>query len=402
MENIEARAATIQGDNAMQAMAPGKLAPGEDGGLPPWKKGQTIDLRIVHWCLWGPRRSGMYETVRELIAAENKIEGVLAGMCAIPPQGASKRETARYVQGGMTDVVHPEMRTQDWGWGYKFGDIHLIHYSFDKRLGKLKPKVFMCHGTPEAVLESGLKTEDKANSLLSGAEWINKFEASIVTSQRAKQFWGVFDSTGDKMHVVNKGIDLAWWKKTATTQDLTGEPSVLYGEVWRGIKHPALLFFAMDELYKRNAQARLNAWSLTTNQALWKGFIGQADFWKFMGQDNIPGVVDYPEHYYSRGDVLVSPVTAGDLSRVAQEAMACGCPVISWDTDPHGENYPYKSAKGFDTMDMADKIQEAYGEVLDDREGVAAKCRKIAEQYFDIDEEARSIVQILRKVVSEQ
>lgn len=387
----------------IEGMAGGKLAEGPGGGIPPWKVGQKIDLRITHWCLWGPRRSGMYETVRELIAAENQIEGVLAGMCAVPAEGTSKRETARYLQGGMTDINHPEMRTQDWGWAYKFADVHVIHYTFDKRLGKLKPKVFMAHGTPEAVLEGSLKDKDPGNSLLSGAEWINKFEGTIVTSQRGKMFWGAFDPTGgSKMHVVNKGIDLAWWQKSGTIRDLPGEPSVLYGEVWRGIKHPALLFYAMDELYKRNDQARLNAWSLTVKRNLWTAFIGQADFWKFMGQDNIPGVVDYPEHYYSRGDVLVSPVTYGDVSRVAQEAMACGCPVVSWDTDPHGENYPYKMAKGFDIMDMADKIEEAYNEVLDDKEAVAKKCRKIAETYWDINEEARSIVQILRKIVSDQ
>ena len=387
----------------IEGMAGGKLADGPGGGIPPWKKGQTIDLHITHWCLWGPRRSGMYETVRELISAENKIEGVLAGMCAVPPVGTSKRETARYVQGGMTDIIHPLMRTQDWGWAYKLAYVHVIHYTFDKRLGKLKPKVFMAHGTPEAVIESSLKDKDPANALLAGAEWINKFEATIVTSQRAKMFWGAFDSTGgSKMNVVIKGIDLTWWQKSATTRDLPGEPSVLYGEVWRGIKHPALLFYAMNELYRRNDQARMNAWSLTTKRGMWEAFIGQAGFWKFMGQENIPGVADYPEHFYSRGDVLVSPVQAGDVSRVAQEAMACGCPVVSWDTDPYKENYPYKFARAFDVVDMADKIEEAYNEVLDDREAVAAKCRKIAEQYFDIDEEAKSIVQILRKVVSEQ
>jgi hypothetical protein len=345
----------------------------------------------------------MYETVRELVHAENKIDGVLAGMCAVPPEGTSKREIARYVQGGMTDIIHPEMRTQDWGWAYKFADVHVIHYTFDKKLGKLKPKVFMAHGTPEAVLEGSLKDKDPANALLSGAEWTHKFEGTIVTSQRAKMFWGAFDSTGgSKMHLVNKGIDLDWWQKSGTTRDLPGDPSVLYGEVWRGIKHPALLFYAMDELYKRNDQTRLNAWALSGKRALWEGFIGQAGFWKFMGQERIAGIEDYPEHYYSRGDVLVSPVVYGDVTRVAQEAMACGCPVVSWDTDPHGDNHPYKAARGFDVMDLADKIQEAYEEVLDDREGVAAKCRKIAETYFDIDEEAKSIVQILRKIVSEQ
>ena len=392
MEKIEARATRFGG----------KLADGPGGGIPPWKKGQKIDLTISHWCLWGPRRSGMYETVRELIAAENRIDGVLAGMCAVPNEGASKREAARYIQGGMTDVMHPEMRTQDWGWAYKFADVHMIHYTFDKRLGKLKPKVFMAHGTPEAVLESSLQTTDRAQALLSGAEWTNKFEGTIVTSQRGKLFWGAFAEDPSKIHVVNKGIDLEWWQRSGSKRDLRGEPSVLYGEVWRGIKHPALLFYAMDELYKRNDQARLNAWALSMKRRLWESFIEQAGFTKFLGQDNIPGIEDYPEHFYSRGDVLVSPVIYGDLSRVAQEAMACGCPVVSWDTDPYGENYPYKVAKGFDVRSMADKIEEAYNEVLDDREGVAAKCRQTAETYFDINEEAKSIVQILRKIVSEQ
>ncbi|GAG77651.1 unnamed protein product, partial [marine sediment metagenome] len=47
MERIEARAADMPGDlTALQAMAPGKLAAGPDGGLPPWKQGQKIDLKI--------------------------------------------------------------------------------------------------------------------------------------------------------------------------------------------------------------------------------------------------------------------------------------------------------------------------------------------------------------------
>ncbi len=53
-----------------------KFGDGPKGGLPPWKEGETIELLIAHWCLFGPGSSGMYETVRELIAAENQIEGV--------------------------------------------------------------------------------------------------------------------------------------------------------------------------------------------------------------------------------------------------------------------------------------------------------------------------------------
>lgn len=379
-----------------------KFGEGPDGGLPPWKKDEKIDLKIAHWCLWGPRRSGMYETVRELIGAENQVEGVLAGMCIVPTTKMSKRDKNAHYKGGYVDFLHPEMRTQDWGWAYKFADIHVIHYSFDVKLGRLKPKVFMAHGTPDAVIAGGVK-EGGGGVVITGAKWINDFEATIVTSQRAKQFWEVFDSSGgDKINVVNKGIDLAWWQRSATKSILAGEPSVLYGEVWREIKHPTRLLYAVNEIYKRNKEIRMNAWGMGPTRKFWEDFIQQAGFKDFLGQNNIPGIQDYPEHFYSRGDVLVSPVQAGDLSRVAQEAMACGCPVVSWDTDPWGENYPYKAAKAFDITDLASKIEETYEEVLDDPEGVIAKCRGIAEQHFDVNEEAKSIVAILRKVVSEQ
>ena len=378
-----------------------KLSEGAKGGVPPFKGDEKIDLRIAHWCLWAPRRSGMYETVRELIGAENQIEGVLAGMCVVPDAKATKRDKNKHIQGGFVDPLHPELRTQDWGWAYKFADIHVVHFSFDVKLGLLKPKVFFAHGTAEAVIDSGLREPEK-RALLAGSQWIHNFEGTIVTGQRAKQFWEVFDPSGKKVHVVSKGIDLEWWQRSATKAILTGEPSVLYGEVWRGIKHPTPVFFAVNEIYKRNKEVRMNAWSLGPGRTFWQDFIAQAGFKDFLGQSNIPGVQDYPEHFYSRGDVLVSPVYAGDLSRVAQEAMACGCPVISWDTDPWGENYPYKAAKAFSIVDLASKIEQTYEEILDDPEGVTEKCRAIAERYFDVNEEAKSVVDILRKIVSEQ
>lgn len=379
-----------------------KFAEGKDGGVPPWKEGEEIDLRVIHWTLWGPRRSGLYETVRELIQAEMKIEGVLPGMCVMPPPNASKREQKKYVEGGMTDAMFPHIRAQDWGYAMKFGDIHLIHYSFDKRLSRLTNKVFMAHGTLEAVVESAMREEDDQRALLSAADWINRFEGTITTSKRAHMFWKEFAPDQSKVHLVNKGIDLDWWKRTKSTRDLQGNPSVLYGEVWRGIKHPMHLLYAMNLLWKENPDIRLNTWGLTSKKEFWEYFMGAADFWKFIGTDNyLPGPTDYPEHFYSRGDVLVSPVLAGDVSRVAQESMACGCPVISWDTDPYGDNHAYKLAKGFDIEDLAEKIKMTAEEVYDDREGVARKCRAIAEKYFDMNEEAKSIVKILRKIVNE-
>ncbi|GAH87954.1 unnamed protein product, partial [marine sediment metagenome] len=56
----------------------------------------------------------------------------------------------------------------------------------------------------------------------------------------------------------------------------------------------------------------------------------------------------------------------------------------------------------FDLNDLAQKITDVSNEVFDDREGVAIKCRNLAEKYFDINLEAQQIVKVLRDVVSSQ
>jgi len=344
----------------------------------------------------------MYETAREIITAENKIEGVLAGFCETPGMGASQQRVKRAAEGGRVDSMHPDFRSQGWGWAMKFADIHVIHSTLVSNVGQLKPKAFFLSGTPEACLSNELEPGDKAESFSSAGGYIARCEASIVTSERARKFWSQFDYGGDKVHQVNKGIDLEWWKRTSTKQDLDGEPSVLYGELWRGIKHPLHLFYAMDQIHRENRDTRLNVWGCNQKRDFWQKIIASLRFDEFLGKRGLRNIVDYPEHYYTRGDVLVSPGLYGDVSRVQQEAMACGCPTVCWDTDQFKETHPYKYAKAFNKDDLAQKIMETYEEVLDDREGIAKQCRNLAEKYFDVDYEAQQIVEILRNVVSSQ
>ena len=379
-----------------------KFAEGMKGGTPPWKEGEKIDLKIAHWCLFGPKLSGMYETTREVIAAENQIEGVLAGMCETPNPQAPPSVVKKAAEGGKVDAFHPEMRTQDWGWAMKWADIHMIHTTMSKRVSELTPKVFFAHGTPEACLGNELVPGDKKKSFTSTMNWIDKFDASFVTSKRAEQMWSVFDHTGEKVHRVDKGIDLNWWQRTPTKQELDGDPSILYGEIWRSIKHPLYLLYAMNDLYKENKEIRLNVWGANMNVPVWKDIMKRAYFEDFLGKQGIRGIVDYPEHYYTRGDVYFGSAIYGDLSRSMQEAMACGCPVVTWDTDPHGDQHAYRYAKSFDFNDLGAKLKEVSGEVADDREGVAAKCRKVAEKYYDVNNEAKQVVDVLRQVVAAQ
>ena len=383
-------------------MAKQRYSKGAFGGAPPWKKDEKIDLRIAHWCHWAPHQSGMYETTRELIMAENKIEGVLAGFCETPRMGASPQQVKKSAEGGRADPMHPEFRSQDWGWAMKFAHIHMIHATRMSNIGELKPRAFFIHGTVEACLQGELLPNDKAASFSSAGRYVASSDATFVTNERSRGFWSQFDYSSEKVHRVNKGIDLDWWQRTSTRQDLDGEPSVLYGEIWRDIKHPLHLFYAVNEIYKENPSIRMNVWGCNHKRGFWRNMIDALRFDEFLGKRGLKGIVDYPEHYYTRGDVLVSPGIYGNVTRVHQEAMACGCPTICWDTDQFKESHPYRYARAFDLGDLAQGIKEVYGEVLDDREGVARRCRSLSEKYFDINLEAQQVVKVLRDVISSQ
>lgn len=377
-----------------------KFAEGMKGGAPPWKEGEKIDLKVVHWCIYAPHVSGMYETVRELILAENQVEGVLAGMCETPNPKASPAVVKKAAQGGKVDPFHSELRTQDWGWGMKWADIHVIHSTMSNKVAELEPKAFFAHGTPEACLHNELQRGDTRQSFSSTARWVDRFEASFVTSERAERNWGAFDHTNERVHRVDKGIDLTWWTRASAPMDLEGEPSVLYGEIWRNIKHPLHLFHAMAEIFKENKAVRLNSWGCNIKKPFWLDLVKMAYWDEFLGKYGIRGIEDYPSKWYSRGDVYFGAALFGDLSRSMEEAMACGCPMITWDTDPYGDCHAYRYAKAFDIDDLVAKITEVYGEVADNREGVAKKCRNIAEKYFDVNNEARQVVKVLRQVVA--
>ncbi len=322
-----------------------------------------------------------------------------------PPPRWTKNQLKVAMQGGKQDNLHPELMTQSWHWAKKFADVHMVHSTIPKTIGELKPLGFMHHGTPEATLTNDI--ERGHESFMPAARWTNRLDFGICTSQKAYDLWKPFDWENN-LHKVDKGIDLEWWKRSASKQDLEGEPSILYGEVWRGIKHPLHLMHALNYIYENHTdKVRLNSWGLANvakmeTKKFWTEFVDLARFDKFIGKRGMRGIEPYPDHWYSSGDVLAGPGLYGDVSRVRQEAMACGCPVVAWDTDIHKEMHAWKYAKAFDFRDFGDKLMDTYGDVADDRVGVARKTRAIAERYFDINTEAQQIVDILRDVVSNQ
>lgn len=133
------------------------------------------------------------------------------------------------------------------------------------------------------------------------------------------------------------------------------------------------------------------------------------------GGENIKGFVDLPlldlgyitgdrlkALIYSAVDVFVFPTRADIFGLVLLESMACGTPVVSFDTTAVPELIrPGKTgllAKPEDSSDLSSKIVE----ILEDeprRQYMAKKCREVAVSEYSIELQAERYMNLYRKVI---
>lgn len=362
--------------------------------VPPWKRDEKLDTIICHWVQFAPGRSGMYETVKELVKYENRIPGVLAGI--VEPM-----DTKDCIEGGKFDPIETDIVTQSHNWAYQDANIHMIHYSATPYGIRLKPRIFMIHGSFEASLYSELDpSEHKFHSLTTAINFMETCDASICIHKRQYYFFKQFDHS-HKLSYVRRGVDLERWKPDGLKADLNGKPAVMYAEVWRHMKDPIHTFFAAYEYFKKNQDMRFHPFNCTDYHSSWERVVFAGGFHAMLGKYGVAGNQAFLEHYFRSAHMLISPIMIGENSRVSVEAMACGCPVITWDTDNFGDFQAVRKAKPFDVFSLAECMESLWDEMKNNEEKVRNACVKYARENFDMAQTAQLVVKICRQVLKE-
>jgi glycosyltransferase involved in cell wall biosynthesis len=125
----------------------------------------------------------------------------------------------------------------------------------------------------------------------------------------------------------------------------------------------------------------------------------KAGFDRFLGiRGGLHGRQLFPEQWYRGVHEMICPSIYGEPSRVQFEAQACGCPVVTWGSDPYGDSYANLFAKPFDVADLAECLAKLYDQIRANPLKVHEETRMIAEQHFDMKRMAAQVVAILRKV----
>lgn len=253
--------------------------------------------------------------------------------------------------------------------------------------------------TPEACYE-GEKDSGSFSSVIGGLQTL---DASIVMNKRQHGFWKPYDHR-DTLHYVDKGIDLLRYTPKGMRCEADGKPAVGIGEVERrgGVKLPLTPYWALNMYYDKNPEMRLHHWGISEEKTILDIIVHKSLFDRWLGRYHFLGLQMYPENWYRAMDMLISPSMYGDPSRVHFEAMACGCPVIDWDSSARfGDSYATIHAKAFDPRDMAECVEKLWDRIRVDKVKVRTEARKTAEEHYDVKRMAKQVVEILRKVQNE-
>lgn len=311
-------------------------------------------MRLTHWMR--REQSGLAFTTLEIVAEEER-QG--HQVCVREPSG---------------NVLYGQPFPND---EY---DVDLIHSQFPmSQYAAKRPTFLFCHGEPLSSVGNGV-------SMKAVVDLAPLCDAFICMRKEEHAYWSMIKRT----YCVPKGIDLNLFKPLPATaaEKLSGSPSVLYMEHWRGMRNPLCLITAMQMVHKEYPDARLHLYNCTSKQMheTFDTLIKGAKLWPFVRSLQGPVKPLEVNSLLNRCDIVVSCM--GELYARSIEALAAGkaflCPGYK------DQEYPWHCE--LEPASMAREIVRLW------EEGVGKfDFRAWAERKHNITETVRQCCEIYRR-----
>lgn len=283
-------------------------------------------MRVAHLVVLTPKRCGLHETARELVAGLRK-RGVDSRLVDPSPQtnpiGFNAGEDRGVPIAGM-----------DWAVN---ADVVVSHSGYDATPieSTNQPVVHVCHGRPRSTF---IGERD-------GGTPVYSYHYRLNSNPRIKAvvtFWPEHKAYHEVMfpdkpvHCVQSSVDLGAWSPNGPRGyqfgGRRGRINVICTDAWRDDVDPfaAVNVFA---LWAREMKgAKLHIYGNTQNLRGWSAIFKRIQDDGNMGE--ICGWVDGLSNVYRAADFMITPHQI-DV-RSVRESMACGCPVVRIDTSLDG------------------------------------------------------------------
>jgi glycosyltransferase involved in cell wall biosynthesis len=309
-------------------------------------------MRIVHSAIVTPRLCGLYETTRDLVAAERKL-GVDARIFNPLPEGDPK---LKHQPKGPEDRGVP-LCGPDWA---AAADLVVSHSGHDGTVlsDTKQPVIHVAHGRPVSTFIGQRKGEAPVYSYALNRRRDPRYRACVT-------FWPEHEPyhrtlwAPKPVHVVPPPCDTSFWSPGETRYDFAGRKAaynVVLADPWsRDDVSPILAVHAFALFRAMVPEARLHVYGLDGNTRgldAVKAMLGD-------GLGVIQGWASDLRTVYRAADMLVTPHRI--WTRALRESMACGVQTVSGrDANPEDlEAFAYAMAKRRDEPMPARRMAEA-------------------------------------------
>ena len=373
----------------------------------------TNPMKVAHICHFSPRTNGMFETARDLCAAERRIGldarlvdirgAEMAGAPALVRPAGDPCERCGHVR---LSLMGPGPVAPDWsedrgvvlapmGW-LEECDVVVSHSGMPPQLGVAagKPRVHVAHGRPRSSFLLGQMEGNHVWAAYADYAKDPRFKALVTLWPGFARYWRM---VFPRVEELRPFVDLERWRPGAAGHGFGGQggaPNVVVTDVWRHDRDPFHCLFGFAAFTERVPGARLHLYGLNPRDAQALGPV--LDGLKARGVlGEVCGRRTDLLSIYGSADLLLTPHTIA--TRTVREAQACGLTVVAG-----GPRYTPYSAAEEDLDGMAGALGRAWTVVREDPAEARADARARAEAEFDPGPAALRMAELLGDIMGQE
>jgi glycosyltransferase involved in cell wall biosynthesis len=325
---------------------------------------------IVHWSNWGPRISGMYESVKNQCKYETRAGERSELAISYEATPTSERDDK-----GFKPITWEEA---------KKADVWVLHSSFpdDVEMKKIQTKkvtVAVLHGpTEHMVFKEWEKVSDSFN-LHINLLWT--MDATVCLNTHEYDIMKLYDEKVGRCRYIPNSIDLEELQDVVPWK-YDNHPAIISCDTPRVEKLPMHIIWSMPYIIEKIPEARLNIFSLLLEPiGMWRNMF----------------VRSHKRPFQAGADIGFNNNYSGIASRVTMEMMSYGIPVVSY----NGEYTKYH-AKPFDLHSIADQIIQCWNDLKAPKSTLKEDTIKYAKENFDREKHVKTYIELYNELLAKK
>ena len=340
-------------------------------------------MKVAHFAVFSPTKSGMYESTRDQIKYErrNGIDSIFID--GVRPDLHEK--------GFKDDFLEPA----NWREALN-ADVWVVHSNFPPPLreyvqipvNRAKVKIVSIHHGPVEhmllkewfCMEHSLDMNHETPFTMTHINAIWNWDACVVLNQHEYDISVLFDEN-DKLVYIPNSIDLERCDLKGTAWKYTHRPAIISCDVPRVEKLPVHILFATPKITEKIPTARLNMLALPfVHIEYFRNIVYRAKN-RCLDQnrcENILMTMNTLTPMILGADIGFNSNYSGICSRVHMEMMALGVPIVSYNGD-----YTDYHAKIFNLDSIAEQIERCWNDLNDPDKKLKEKTIAYAYDNFD-------------------